>query len=131
MIRVSAVCAVCAALFALNATGAPVPREALRPPVPLAGSVWEGDGVDGPTKYEFHDTGRMSTTYPSQHSPNIGTWKQDGTKVYWETCDRYCEFEGTLTATTITGKAWNRPGGKWVLTFKRTSATPIAPAAPK
>ena len=131
MFRTSAVLAMGAALLSLTATGAPVPREALRPIVPLADSVWEGDGVDGPTTYEFHDTGRMSTTYPQQRSVNIGTWKQDGTSVYWETCDRYCEFEGKLTGTTITVKAWNKPGGKWTLTFKRKSATPIAVAAPK
>ncbi|MBN9122025.1 MAG: hypothetical protein J0I06_23270 [Planctomycetes bacterium] len=124
MFRVPAVSALCAVLLALNATGAPVPRESMRPPVPLAGSVWEGDGVDGPTVYEFHETGRMSTTYPRQRSENIGTWQQDGTRIYWETCDHYCEFEGTLSGTAITGRAWNKPGGKWTLTFKRKSSQP-------
>jgi hypothetical protein len=125
MFRILTTCAVCALLLAMNATGAPVPRESTRPPVPLADSVWEGDGVDAPTVYEFHENGRMSTTYSGRRATNLGSWKQDGTKIYWETCDRYCEFEGTLSGTTITGRAWNKPGGKWALTFKRKSATPL------
>jgi hypothetical protein len=88
--------------------------------------VWEGDGVDGPTVYEFHENGRMSTTYTVRGGqvvpgPNIGSWTQNGTAIYWQTCNRYCEFDGKLTDTSITGKAHNKPGGKWTLTFKRKS----------
>ncbi len=119
MFRLSAVFAV---VGAMGAVAAPVPREGLRPPVPLAGTVWEGDGVDGATVYEFHENGKMSTTYPAQHSKDIGTWTQNGNRVYWETCGKYCEFDGTLTGTTVTGRAWNRPGGNWTLTFKRKPA---------
>ena len=118
MFRLTAVCAV---LVVATAGGAPVPREELRPPVPLAGTVWEGDGVVAKTVYEFHPTGWVSMTYQGQRHANIGIWKQDGTQVYWESCNRYCEFSGTLTGTTITGRSWNKPGGNWTLTVKRTS----------
>jgi hypothetical protein len=123
MFRVSAVCVV---LLTASAVGAPVPREDQRPPVPLAGSTWSGDGVVAPTVYEFHPDGRMSASYSESRIANIGTWKQDGTNIYWETCNKYCEFEGKLTGTTITGNAWNKPGGKWVLTFKRTAVAPAS-----
>jgi hypothetical protein len=121
MFRVSLVC-----VFALAASsgGAPVPREEQRPPVPLADSVWEGDGVVARTLYEFHPDGRISMTYNGNRHLNIGTWQQDGTRIYWEANNRYCEFEGTLTGTTITGKSWNKPGGQWTLTVKRKTAPP-------
>lgn len=116
MFRLSAVCAV---MLVTSAVGAPIPREAIRPPVPLAGTVWEGDGVVAATIYEFHPDGRISMTYLNVRHRNIGTWLQDGTRIYWEANGRYCEFEGTLSGTTITGKSWNKPGGNWTLTVKR------------
>ena len=121
MFRLTAVCAV---LVVATAGGAPVPREELRPPVPLAGTVWEGDGVVAKTVYEFHPDGRVTMTYQFMHNPwhqTIGTWRQDGTRIYWESCEKYCEFVGTLTGTTVTGRSWNKPGGNWTLTVKRTS----------
>jgi hypothetical protein len=118
MFRLSAVFVV---LLATSVTGAPIPRENMRPPVPLAGTVWEGDGVVAATIYEFHPDGRISMTYLNFRHRNIGTWQQDGTRIYWEANGRYCEFEGTLSGTTITGKSWNKPGGNWTLTVKRKS----------
>lgn len=79
MFRLSAACAV---LIAASAVAAPVPREDQRPPIALAGSVWEGDGVVAPTTYEFHADGRISMTYMGTRHQNIGTWKQEGTRVY-------------------------------------------------
>ena len=121
MFRVSLACVV---LVSAGALAAPIPRDNQRPPIALAGTVWEGDGVVAPTTYEFHADGRISMSYMGQRHENIGTWKQDGAKVYWESCDRYCEFDGAISGTTITGKSWNKPGGKWTLTVKRkTTAT--------
>lgn len=119
MFRLSAVCVV---VVATSAGGAPVPREELRPPVPLAGSTWEGDGVVAQTVYEFHPDGRITMSYSGARYVNIGTWQQDGTRIYWEANNRYCEFEGKLKGTTITGRSWNKPGGNWTLTVKRTRA---------
>ena len=116
MFRASAVCVV---LMVTAASGAPIPRESMRPPLPMAGSVWSGDGVVAPTVYEFHADGRMTLTYSGTRHQNLGTWKQEGTQIYWETCNKYCEFSGTLSGTTITGRSWNQPGGKWTLTVKR------------
>lgn len=119
MFRLSAVCLL---LIAASAGSAPVPREEMRPPIPLAGSVWEGDGVvTKPTVYEFHPDGRLTLSYGGNRHVNIGTWSQDGRRVYWEANGRYCEFEGTMTGTTITGRSWNKPGGKWDITVKRKS----------
>jgi hypothetical protein len=109
----------CVLMLVASAVAAPIPREDQRPPVPLAGSVWEGDGVVAPTTYEFHPDGRITMSYNGRRHQNIGTWHQDGTRVYWEANNRYCEFEGTLSGTTITGKSWNQPGGNWTLCVKR------------
>lgn len=116
MLRLTLACVTLTTAFAV---GAPVPREDQRPPVPLAGSVWEGDGVVAKTVYEFHPDGRISMTYSGRRHHNIGTWTQEGTRVYWEANKRYCEFEGTLRGTTITGHSWNKPGGNWTLTVRR------------
>lgn len=115
--------AVCVGVLATTVGGAPVPREDMRPPLPLAGSVWEGDGVvTTPTVYEFHTDGHLTMTHSGRRYINVGTWKQDGRKVYWEANEKYCEFEGTVTGTTIKGRSWNKPGGKWELTIKRKTA---------
>jgi hypothetical protein len=118
MFRLAVVCAV---FVVTTVRGAPVPRESMRPPVPLADTVWEGDGVVAPTTYEFHASGWVSMSYQGQRHPNIGIWTQNGRDIYWESCNKYCEFQGTLTGTTITGHSWNKPGGNWTLTVKRTS----------
>jgi hypothetical protein len=106
-------------LVVAGSAAAPVPREEQRPPVPLAGSVWEGDGVVAPTVYVFNEDGRMTLTYKGNTHLNCGTWEQHGTRIYWQTNNRYCEFEGKLTGTTISGRSWNKPGGNWQLTVKR------------
>ena len=90
----------------------------------LAGSVWEGDGVVARTVYEFHEDGRMSLTYNGTRHANCGTWQQTGNRVYWETHEKFCEFEGKLAGTTVSGKSWNKPGGRWELTVKRKPAPP-------
>ena len=92
------------AVFAAVAGGAPVPREDQRPPVKLAGTVWEGDGVVAPTVYTFNEDGTLTAAYNGSTHHKCGTWRQNGTRVYWESNRRYCEFEGTLTGTTIKGK---------------------------
>ncbi len=117
---------VCAALIVPVAVAAPVPREELRPQVMLAGSLWtdEGEGDNTPTVYDFHSDGRLTLSYNGHTYPHCGTWQQHGTRVYWETNNRYYEFEGKLTGTTITGRSWNVKGGKWSLVVRRTKAPP-------
>ena len=112
------------AVFAAVAGGAPVPREDQRPPVKLAGTVWEGDGVVAPTVYTFHEDGTLTAAYNGSTYHRCGTWRQDGTRIYWESNGKFCEFEGTLAGTTIRGKSWNRPGGKWELTVRCKGAAP-------
>jgi hypothetical protein len=112
----------CVILLAAGATAAPVPREAQRPPIPLAGTVWDGDGVCGPTVYEFHPDGMMSITHGNHRYENTGTWRQNGRDIYWETCGQYCEFLGTQTGSSITGRSWNKPGGEWTLKVQRKSS---------
>ena len=123
MIRVPVLGVVLLAAAAADLAGAPVPREDMRPPVPVAGAVWEGEGVVARTVYEFHRDGRMTLTYGGRTYANCGTWKRTGNQIYWETNNQFCEFEGTLDGTTLRGKAWNKPGGTWTLTVKLKTAT--------
>jgi hypothetical protein len=112
----------CVLVFVTSVDAAPIPREEQCPPVTLGGCTWEGDSESGPTLYEFHKDGSMTLSYNGQTFPNCGSWRQNGTAIYWQTNNTFYEFDGTLTGTTVTGKAWNQPGGKWTLTFKRKSA---------
>ncbi len=101
------------------AGAAPVPKELLKRAGSLGGTTWSGDGVVAPTVYTFEKGGGLTFNYDG--TPHkTGSWKQDGDKIYWETCDRYCEFDGTFANGTMTGKAHNKPGGKWDLKMTKT-----------
>lgn len=114
------------ALIVPNVLSAPIPREELRPPVPLSGSFWEDEGEGDVTRtlYEFHTNGKMTLSYNNNTFHNCGTWKQDGTNIYWETNSKYYEFEGKLAGTKITGRSWNVKGGNWKLVVKRLNPQP-------
>jgi opacity protein-like surface antigen len=100
------------------AAAAPVPKEK-KPPAPkLEGTTWSGDGVVAPTTYTFEKDGTLVYSYNGQ-TYTSGSWKQEGARVYWETNNRYCEFEGTVKGSEMAGKAWNVTGGKWELKMKR------------
>ena len=110
-------------LSAAAAAAFPIPKGANVGSTELGGTTWTGDGVvNSPTKYHFHADGKMSTTY-SGRTYHIGTWKQDGAKIYWECNNRYCEFEGTMDGTTISGKAWNKANLRMDLKFTKDAKT--------
>jgi hypothetical protein len=93
---------------------APVPKEILKKAENLEGTTWSGDGVVAPTVYTFNKGGGLTYSYQGAiHT--AGTWKQDGNKIYWESNNRYCEFDGTFENGTMTGKARNVANGKWDL----------------
>ncbi len=107
-------------LFAISAfaSAAPVPKELLKVQN-LEGTTWSGDGVVAPTVYTFDKGGGLTFSY-SGTTHTTGSWKQDGDKIYWETCDRYCEFHGTFAKGAMSGKAHNKPGGHWELRMTKT-----------
>jgi len=96
------------------APAAPVPKEILKKPESLEGTTWSGDGVVAPTVYTFNKGGGLTYSYQGA-THTAGSWKQDGNKIYWESNNKYCEFDGTFENGTMTGKAHNRPGGQWDL----------------
>jgi hypothetical protein len=100
------------------AAAAPVPKEK-KPPAPkLEGTTWSGDGVVAPTTYTFEKGGTLTYRYNGE-THTAGSWKQEGARVYWETNNKYCEFEGTVKGAEMTGKAWNVTGAKWELKIRR------------
>jgi hypothetical protein len=92
------------AAFASASYAFPVPKPAKVQSV--AGTTWFGEGVVADTRYTFNADGSMTYAY-NKATHTAGSWKQDGDKIYWETNNKYCEFEGTLSGNDITGKAWN------------------------
>ena len=108
------------ALLALlpNVLAAPVPKELLKKVPDLEGTMWSGDGVVAPTVYTFNKGGGLTFSYGTE-THTTGSWKQDGRTVYWETCNRYCEFDGTFDHASMSGKAHNVTGGKWDLKMSK------------
>lgn len=104
--------------FAPFALAAPVPKELFKTEN-LEGTTWSGDGVVAPTVYTFNKGGGLTFSYGTE-THTTGSWKQDGAKIYWETCDRYCEFDGTFANGAMSGKAHNKPGGTWDLKMTKT-----------
>ncbi|HET6574445.1 MAG TPA: hypothetical protein VFG68_12630 [Fimbriiglobus sp.] len=102
---------------------APVPKERKKPVPKLEGTTWSGDGVTAPTTYTFAKGGVLVYTYLGNTYSN-GTWKQTGAKVYWETNNRFAEFEGTVSGAVMAGEAWNVAGGRWKLKMKRDPDRP-------
>ena len=96
------------------AAAAPVPKEVRCRWENLEGTTWTGDGVVCPTTYTFEKDGKLTYCYNSE-THTAGSWSQDKNKVYWETCSKYCEFDGTIHGDTMTGHAHNQPGGQWDL----------------
>jgi hypothetical protein len=117
--------AVLAVAPALTAA-APVPKER-KPRVPkLEGTTWSGDGVVAPTTYTFAEGGGLIYSYNGQ-TYTAGSWRQQGDTIYWETNNKYCEFEGRVKGDEMSGKAWNVAGGKWELKMKREPDKPGDP----
>jgi hypothetical protein len=104
-------------LLAFVQAGAfPVPKDAGT--ASIAGTTWSGDGVVAATVYTFNADGSMTYSYNGATHTN-GHWKQDGTKIYWECNNKYCEFEGKLDGNDISGKAWNVENFNKELKFSR------------
>ncbi|MBL8800236.1 MAG: hypothetical protein JNM56_40520 [Planctomycetia bacterium] len=100
------------------AAAIPLPEEAfIRPVMSLEGTTWAGDGAVAPTVYFFEKEGVLSYSYNGNHYRN-GTWKQDGSALYFECNNKFYEFKGQVAGEEITGNSWNVNGGKWTLRIK-------------
>lgn len=101
--------------MAIPAQAFPVPKAArVRD---ITGTTWFGDGVVADTRYTFNADGSLTYAYNGA-TYHIGSWKQEGARVYWETNNKYCEFEGTLSGNMIAGNAWNIENFKKNLKFE-------------
>lgn len=90
--------------------------------VSLAGTTWSGPDSNG-SHYTFHflPGGQLRYTSPTG-TFDKATWRQDGASLYMETNDRYSEYLGTISGTSIKGKASNRVGKSW--TWQVTQQAP-------
>lgn len=102
-----------------SAGAVPLPTELLVPRV--EGTTWEGKGpTDDFTVYTFEKGGVLCYSYNKATYRN-GTWKQEGDKVYFETNNRFLEFQGTVKRDELSGRWWNVRDAKGELRLKPKS----------
>lgn len=84
----------------------------------LEGTVWVGEDVCGAQTFRFEPDGVFAYTYrrngdgPWQTFRN-GTWRQVGSRLYFETNGKYAEREGRVQGDRISGRGWNVQGRTW------------------
>jgi hypothetical protein len=79
----------------------------------LTGSAWDyrkSDGEKGFFRFEANGSLRYKKSDDMERG---GTWRQDGSAIYMEMNDRFCEYNGTTTGTQIAGEAHNVKGMSW------------------
>lgn len=89
-------------------------------------NAWTGTDSEG-DHYEFHfqSDGSLHYTSPAGSYTN-GTWKLDGSSIYFEINQRYSEYKGTLSKDEMSGEASNRQGKKWKWSIRKPPATNVA-----
>lgn len=78
----------------------------------LAGTTWDGEGLDGSITFEFLAGGALRYTTEDQTFEN-GTWEQTGNVVSLQMNDRFAEWSGRIGAARMAGSAHNRAGREW------------------
>jgi len=64
------------------------------------------------TTFRFEKSGVLAYYYNGTSYRN-GTWKQDGTTIYFETNGKFREFRGKVKGDEIKGDSWNIKGHEW------------------
>jgi len=82
----------------------------------LEGTVWSSRTSDG-KQYQLHfkENGKLHYKSSNNYYTN-GTWKQDGSKIYFEMNNRYAEHFGALKDGKLDGYARNSEGRRWIWT---------------
>jgi hypothetical protein len=89
----------------------------------VAGTTWVGtDSVNNYYEYSFQTDGALYYKSPSGFWMN-GTWKQDGGSIYFETNNKYSEYQGRISGTHMQGDAWNVKDRKWTWVANLLNAT--------
>ncbi len=78
----------------------------------LAGSTWEGRGLDGTITLEFLPDGTLRYTTADETWAN-GSWRQHADSVSFEMNSGYAEWSGRVGSTRMAGSAHNRSGRQW------------------
>jgi hypothetical protein len=79
----------------------------------VAGTTWTGTDSDGDYyEYTFLPGGVLQYKAPLGTFTH-GTWKQDGDSIYFETNQKYSEYQGNISGTHMGGRAWNVNGRNW------------------
>jgi hypothetical protein len=81
--------------------------------ISVSGTTWVGTDSDGDYyEYTFQADGALYYKSPSGFWKN-GTWKQDGNSIYFETNNKYSEYQGRISSTHMEGNAWNIKDKHW------------------
>lgn len=89
-------------------------------PLPsLEGSTWSGEDLPGTAPFGeilhviFHEDGKLSFTDRGILKIRMGTWKQIGTRVMFETFNYYTVYQGSVAGTRMEGVTQNKKGWRW------------------
>jgi hypothetical protein len=86
--------------------------------VRIAGSTWVADdGPLGTVTYFFEPSGVLVYTYSNGTEYRNGTWKVEGTRLYFEANQAFREFRAPIRADKIVGPSWNKGGNTWTTTL--------------
>ena len=65
------------------------------------------------TEIEFLDDKKLAFTELGIRSTNAH-WEQNGNSVYFEINNKYAQYKGTISISTISGEAQNIKGERWI-----------------
>ena len=91
----------------------------------LEGTIWSGTDSGGKSfVYEFLSNGVLKYTTETGTSTH-GSWRQDGSLVYFEMNNKYAESQGVSGESVMTGNGWNQAGYKWTWTANKIPTSQI------
>ena len=99
--------------------------------IDINGTTWVGSGLVPNVSGEitFMTNGGTDTVYSNNNSNPThytnGTWKQAGNIIYFESSNKYAEFNGVLNGEVMSGTAKNVNGVEWTWSFRRQVDLPL------
>ncbi|MBX3161823.1 MAG: hypothetical protein KF773_38030 [Deltaproteobacteria bacterium] len=88
-------------------------------PSSLAGTIWQGDDVEGSITLEFLPDAKLVYTTVTGRWDN-GRWRREGDAIFLDTNDHYADYTGKIEGNRMHGTAHNVAGAHWQWNATRT-----------